>query len=493
MATTKPMLTEPDRSALGYVCAMPLISAGELADLQGTVFSTAARRLARLADGNFIEGALMGASCPEAKRYRLTPKGSDCFYEHEVYFHLPRQINTLACRLPAVEWFYHLAATPTDKSALGRLRSFHWRAHDGADALAQYDRGKVAFMWSGPWQNRKTLDARLEALGNSGPMIGGWPDLLCVVASDDWQARLAEAALVDFGIQNEMRLVSAETRTMWIANSFTGSEAQLSLRPLLSPLGNNVSPELPRMMRGALVGPGASLLYRILHAVEQFHGAKVAAISRALGSHPRNIAPKVDLLVDAEMLVQVDGHLYLADAALTIAAHRDRVHVSRLRRRFGLRDDGLPSVARHRSHDGAATAIVSVFKSLGFPVAGGWRGDDYSGGRDAIAPDAMIYMGDGSSGGAGWRYMEYEKRGASEAGVAAKLRGFIARPGMGLMLAARNESMAAEFRRQAAAAGLPIWVASIPSIRVTDPQNVAGAKTVWLDASGQAAVFKPPK
>ena len=100
---------------------------------------------------------------------------------------------------------------------------------------------------------------------------------------------------------------------------------------------------------------------------------------------------------------------------------------------------------------------MSVFREGGFPVAGGWRGDDYSGGRDAIAPDALIDMGEGSSGGAGWYYLEYERRADSARGVANKMRGYFSRRSQRtpfpVPVVARSDSVAAEFRRQAAQAG----------------------------------------
>ena len=94
---------------------------------------------------------------------------------------------------------------------------------------------------------------------------------------------------------------------------------------------------------------------------------------------------------------------------------------------------------------------MSLFQRAGFPVAGGWRGEDYSGGRNAIAPDAMIYMGAYSSGGEGWYYLEYERRANSACAVRRKLRGYLARGArnnpLPVLVAARSDSMAAEFRR----------------------------------------------
>ena len=43
-----------------------------------------------------------------------------------------------------------------------------------------------------------------------------------------------------------------------------------------------------------------------------------------------------------------------------------------------------------------------------------------------------------------------------------------------VLVAARSDKMADEFRRQAAAVGYPLWATSIPSLRVNDPGTIWG-------------------
>ena len=492
MVGTESKFTAAGMETLRVVCQMPLISAKEMASMQGVAFSTASRRLSSLEESGAIEGALMGGTAPAARRFRLTPAGADCFTEAEVYSHFPRQLNRLACRLPVVEALYALVLRMPALSGFGDFRSFEWRYSEGFDAQANYANGTCIFVWAGPWLSRRLFNTRFTEMAAKAADGKYWPRQFCVVASDRWQAHLAAAKLTET-VGDLYVVVCMETGHCFGNREPSDRPDPYPLAPLFGPLNRAISASWPRMMRGLGSGPDAHALRRILHHVEQFPGSNVATISRALGSHPRNVAPKVRRLVDQDMLVQCEGHLYLGKDALTMAAQRDRVHPSRPRRRFGLRDDGLPTVARHRTHDGAVAALVSVFQARGFPVAGGWRGDDYTGGRDAIAPDAMIFMGESSSGVEGWHYLEYERRAGSKDGVAAKLKGYIARRSkMPVLVAARNEWVAAEFRRQAAAAGLRLWAASIPAIRIEKHQNVAGDGTVWVNAAGRRADFLPP-
>ena len=486
-------LGKAETRVLRGVCDMPLISAYELARVLGGVFSTASRRLNSLEQLELVDCALMGASFPAAKRYRLTPAGARRFFEPEVYFHLTRNVNKLAHMMPGLEWFYRVVARLPQIAGTGKFQSFHWRLKDGIDAVAHYEHGTVAFIWSGPWQTGARLAERLVELGRAAPQMGGWPALLCVVASDLWQADVVSGALYDFGLEQSAIVVCAETNLSTGNPVLGGNTSELSPRPLLGSPRYSVRAEQPRMMLGVRGGRDASFIYRLLYLLEQFSGARTAAISRGLDSKPSSVYSKLKRLVNEQKLVQIDGHYYLSDEILDMAAMRDRVHVSRPGRRFGLRENGLPAVARYRAHDAAAVSIVSVFQKAGFHVAGGWRGDDYSGGTDAIAPDAMIYMGESSSGGAGWYYLEYERRASSASTVERKLRGYVSRHAKGgflpVLMAARTESVAAEFRQQAAAAGLPLWAASMASIRVEFPGTILGFQTAWLDASGTRAVL----
>ena len=490
-------LTETQSKALRGVRAFPLISTGELAPILGSVFSTVSRHLARLEELGLVDYVVMGAEFPAARRYRLTPDGARRFLEPEVYFHLTRNLNMLACLLPGLEQFYRLAVRLPQLINVGCFGSFDWRLRDGADAMAHYEHGTVAFFWSGPWQSKRDFTKRLEDLGNAAAAMGGWPALLCVVASDLWQVHQTENALRDFGIADGALLVCASDGTMHRDLLVTGrtSSNRLLLNPLLGAAVYGVPAKRPRMMTGVRSGDDANLVYRLLALLEQFQGLQAAAMSRALGSKWDTVHAKLQRLRDDGMVVEKDGHHFLSDDSLRIAARRDRVHRSRPLSRFGLRADGLPAVARYRDHDAGAFGVVSLFQRGGFPVAGGWRGEDYSGGRDAIAPDTMIYMGAKSSGGVGWYYLEYERRANSAGAVGRKLRGYIARGPrnrpLPVLVAARSDSMAAEFRRQAGAAGHPLWAASIPSIRVDDPHTVWGHRTAWLDPAGRPAILLP--
>ena len=311
-------LNEAQSKVLRGVRAFPLISLGELAPILGLVFSTVSRHLARLEELGLVDSAVMGAEFPAARRYRLTSCAARRFLEPEVYFHLTRNLNTLACFLPGLEQFYRLAVRLPQLTNVGPFHSFDWRLRDGADAMAHYEYGTVAFFCSGPWQSKRDIAKRLVDLGNAASAMGGWPAMLCVVASDLWQVHQAENVLRDFGIADGALLVCASDGKMHRDLLVTGrtSNNRLLCNPLLGAAIYGVPAQMPRMMTGVRSGDDASLVYRLLALLEQFQGLQATAMSRALGSKWDTVQPKLQRLRDDGMVVEKDGHHFLSDDSL---------------------------------------------------------------------------------------------------------------------------------------------------------------------------------
>ena len=109
----------------------------------------------------------------------------------------------------------------------------------------------------------------------------------------------------------------------------------------------------------------------------------------------------------------------------------------------------------------------------------------------------MIYVGDRSTGGGGWYYLEYERRAASVTDVAEKLRGYLSRLSGGrripILLVARNQRMAEEFRRQAFARDYPLCAVESSGLVFRRPETVVGPCTVWLGPDGSRAALYPPE
>ena len=74
-------------------------------------------------------------------------------------------------------------------------------------------------------------------------------------------------------------------------------------------------------------------------------------------------------------------------------------------------------------HEAGVMRLMAGFASERCAFAPGWRCQDVMGDRGTVAPDAVVWIESGPFG-AGWHYVEYERRARSPARVRAKLRGY---------------------------------------------------------------------
>ena len=356
------------RAVLRAVCEMPLASPAEVTEATGVSASTVLRRLGSLEGAGLVDSVMMGAAFAAAARYRLMPDGARFFLEPEVQFHLARRLNALCCFMPGLEWFYRLALRLPELSDVGEYLSFQWRFRDGVDALVQYEGGTVFFLWSGPWQSVAGFRRRLEEIRASGI---GWPSMLFVVACDFWQADLIDHCLSELGILEGTMVFCAETGRVSGSGRRRAGVPRLNPAPVLGAAVNVVRCRRPRMMSSFRSSSDSAQLHRILYMIEQFPGATSSGLRHSMGTRYRYLTGKVEWMLEQELLLGIEGHHYLSERSLLIAAHRDRVHAGRPARRFGPREDGLPGVARYRQHDGAAFLVAGVFRGARFSDCGG--------------------------------------------------------------------------------------------------------------------------
>ncbi len=58
-----------------------------------------------------------------------------------------------------------------------------------------------------------------------------------------------------------------------------------------------------------------------------------------------------------------------------------------------------------------------------------------------------------------------------------------------VLMVAKSQRMAQEFRRQGGLLGVEVWAATIGDLRVDEGQNVARVGTVWTNELGERATF----
>ena len=179
-------LSDGAKALMPSLVELPLASAGDVAGFLNGDVPGAYARLWELHGSGLVDCHPLGATKAKVNRWWVTEHGLDVMGLGGLAWQQPWTLSQLLDRLPSAEWFYHVAL---NVNGLGELRNFQWFTGISWDTAARYDRGWVAFFWSGILQ----VDARSRAiLGQLAVDLrrhsvdGGaaWPALLVFVACD---------------------------------------------------------------------------------------------------------------------------------------------------------------------------------------------------------------------------------------------------------------------------------------------------------------------
>ena len=194
-------------------------------------------------------------------------------------------------------------------------------------------------------------------------------------------------------------------------------------------------------------------------------------------------------LVEAGLLVCLEGWYYMSDAAMIWAAAKDRVSLSTIRN--GLSTYLDESMQRHHhdlEHNRGMLEIVRILKNAGIRVYAGFRGARHFQGLTQIQPDGLLY----AEGPWGWRLhlVGFERTASSPEGIREKLRTYRRAAGLGIRFRViwitETRQAAERFLRRAS--GLDVMVATLDELR-NGP--IAGPKMIWRSSAGENVELKP--
>ena len=187
---------------------LPLASASDVSGLLNGDVSGAYARLWELHGAELVECHPLGATKSKVNRWWVTEHRLDALGLGGLAWQQPWTLAQVLDRLPSAEWFYNLAF---GMRGVGEFRNFQWFTGISWDAAARYDRGWVAFFWSGILQVEARLRALLGQLAGdlrSHSVDGGaaWPALLVFVACDEWQQELVIQVTRLFGLEDMVQV-----------------------------------------------------------------------------------------------------------------------------------------------------------------------------------------------------------------------------------------------------------------------------------------------
>ena len=367
-----------------------------------------------------------------------------------------------------------------------KLLRLRWLWRRDFDAVAQFNDGWAAFLWSGRWQDQDKLERRIQqCAGVLAEWSGGrgthWPGRLVIVVPDQWQEEVAWRAVRRRGWE-AVCSVHCLVDDTWAGDlDLTASRGRIPMQ-----LSDDVPPVragLEQLQRFLLDDQG-DRMRQLLSAVEQYPGIIASHVSAMTGINGQLTKLGLAELQRRELTRRMGNQGYaLEKRPLALAARRDRVWLGLPDHRSGPNTLASHSGRRWKRIRGAQK-LLAQFRAAGCPTAAGWRAQD-----GPFVPDGVVWIEDGPCG-RGWHYLINASGIRAESMVDRLLEQAFAR--------ARSDRYpilvvcpdAVEELYWHAAPGLPVLTAAMS--RVSGGPVVGSDGTVWMKSGVPVKTLAAP-
>ena len=463
---------------------LPLASAVDLGDCFGRWYTTSYQPLRNLEQRGLIAGSDVSVGRRKQRRYWIVEGAVENMLPAAMWRHPPKLIARLVENLVFLEGAYQLVgyAVREDPTRQRVLEEFRWlRERDVPyDALVRFNDGWMVLLWSGVWQERKSLRSRLERMREAAPewRVGGKgarPGRYCFLVPDPWQAEMVGRVLREFGMAEISIVFVMSDRT--IAGDFDLQRSRGWVVGRQTDTWNKPSDVGETLRNSVLTGADGRYEYQMLSAIEQWPGLSARLLAGLTRQNWKRTVRALDGLVEQGLIWCLDSGGYaLSDSWLSVAARRDRVWNGRPGKLFGRERVTELYAGRISEHEKGLATLMARFSQAGCAIAPGWRGVEPIGAAGQLAPDGMVQLAAGPYGG-GWHYVEYELRAQHPTTVGRKMRSYFAelRSDRCPVLVVCRPGAVEHFYE--AGQGLELLVATVPDVRQGPVIGADG--TVW--------------
>ena len=414
-----------DRRIVSALSCCPLASVGDLAVWLDTTTTRALRRLRELEKHGIVFSRMFYLGVRPHLRWWLASQPFADVLPQRLRLHPPHQIVGLLRNLDFVAAVYQVCRDIVEQGG-GQMVDFCWTVEAPFEAAARFDDGWVAFYWSGIWQTGNRTARRLTRTTQFLPAADtgdghDWPARLCFIVPDHWQARVVSEAVSSVGLEDRLYVrVLADGASFGALTPVRSAGWYPVPAALTWPRPLDVTAATSRSLYAAPTGRTDLLS---LALVEQWPGQLPSTLSRlAGGCHPSRLGSSLARMSEVRAARYLpDGSYSPTDRWLRRAALRDRVPARSVEARSGERYVDEWVVGRRRLHERGLAQLMGRFSAAGCPVAVGWRGREDHGKAGTVDPDGLVFLRQ-SPYGAGWFYVEYERRAVYGRSVAHKLR-----------------------------------------------------------------------
>ena len=417
---------EENLTVLRAYFEMPLGATKDVLRVTGLPYRVVHQAENALENANMLASDKLGWGCRAISRRYLPPEGLRALEITGPTWHDEGNRCLLLGRLPLVQAFYSLAGRVL---GIGQFTSFQWITESGFDAVAHYENGWIALLWSGPMEKESVLGARVQGLWRdfsvlAATEISPWPAKLCFVVYDQWQQVLVERVLRKAG------LPPANWDIWCLAN---GACPDVMVEPesrglIYQPVSRRGTGAWPweRRVEAFPWATGQVTIANLMDDLAQWSKLDPKWMRRAYGEgeNNRTIYRTLEKMEQLKLATKSGGRkssIYSpTNRTYNILSLRDGVNHSWVEANQG--------PTRIDRHDALERKGMLEFRVGGCPIARGTRNTEEIGKEDmgkkggGIAPDAMAYLGE-SPYGPGWANVEVELSAIGETRIKKKLGG----------------------------------------------------------------------
>ena len=479
-------LTESDIALFDQVGDMPWASVQDLAFAFDHNPGNAYQRLNTLNNHGLVEAAEFHIGGTREMRFTVSDGHWSRVMRDRPLPHQQHVVQRLLINLQFTTAVYLLVGLLVQGVRGRKLLRLRWLWRHDFDAVAQFNDGWAAFLWSGMWQDQDKLERRIQQCAEvlvewSGGRGTHWPGRLVIVVPDQWQEEVAWRAVRRRGWE-AVCSVHCLVDDTWAGDlDLTASRGRIPIQ-----FSDDVPPVragLEQLQRFLLDDQG-DRMRRLLSAAEQYPGIIASHVSAMTGINGQLTKLGLAELKRRELTRRMGNEGYaLEKRPLALAARRDRVWLGLPDNRSGPNKLSAHSGRRWKRIRGAQKLLVQ-FRAARCPTAAGWRAQD---GR--FVPDGVVWIEDGPYG-RGWHYLINASGIRAETMVARLLEQAFAR--------ARSDRYrilvvcpdALEEMYWHASPALPVLTAAMS--RVSGGPVVGGDGTVWMKCGVPVMVLAAP-
>ena len=459
---------------------LSLATARDLAGVLEMSAEQATSGLNRLLESRWVRQDRLGSFIPHGKRSRrwsITPEALEQDGLVGQTMHEEGNRCRLLELLPMVAQFYGILE---QIDGLGRFVDFLWPHGLAMDAAARFERGWVAFYWSGPQETAREISKRVDSIledvegATEGP-VPAWPCLLAWVVSDEWQRELVQRAVPAWMLDGSV--------SIWCVNDGSRSGVMLPDPELGSGWITQPVRVLdtggwswdPRVAASIWSRANGHANFRMLRLAQNFPGINPEMGRLDLGEEAHGKAAERSLrgldrigFLDSERNGR-DVRYYLDTPGIEALIRLDKATHNDYRNR-ALSDSWVTRPDR-RTHEEGVMGLITDFMAAGLPVAPGWRCEVHM--RNwSIEPDGAVLL-NRSPYGPVWHLIEYERSARGQVRVGKKMRGHGAQgeEGRPVLVVCYDNRAEANFHAVGETMELQMLTTTIDRLKVHEPLN----------------------